>query len=172
LINSGKLETDFVLWQPYQTTVLDSVETNDKATNYFKNFWLNYYKEDELSLQLDAKDELRAQKKVYNRWALTGGVHLFAPHISLANRTSINQDYKHDPNYAGDLSESSHWLWGRVNDAYIHAYVGNFDFFFGRMHRNWGPVGSASLILSDHPIIPIPTTIFCLATPIRFFALL
>ena len=151
LINSGKLETDFVLWQPYQTTVLDSVETNDKATNYFKNFWLNYYKEDELSLQLDAKDELRAQQKVYNRWALTGGVHLFAPHISLANRTSINQDYKHDPNYAGDLSESSHWLWGRVNDAYIHAYVGNFDFFFGRMHRNWGPVGSASLILSDHP---------------------
>jgi hypothetical protein len=75
LINSGKLETDFVLWQPYQTTVLDSVETNDKATNYFKRFWLNYYKEDELSLQLDAKDELRAQKKVYNRWALTGGVH-------------------------------------------------------------------------------------------------
>ena len=81
LINSGKLETGFVLWQPYQTTVLDSIETNDKATNYFKRFWLNYYKEDELSLQLDAKDELRAQKKIYNRWALTGGVHLFVIHL-------------------------------------------------------------------------------------------
>ena len=43
LINSGKLETDFVLWQPYQTAVLDSVKTDDPATAYFKKFWLNYY---------------------------------------------------------------------------------------------------------------------------------
>jgi hypothetical protein len=151
LINSGKLETNFVLWQPYQAAVLDSVGENDKATTYFKKFWLKYYKEDEISFQLDAGDELRSQEKVYNRWAMTGGVHFFAPHVSFANRTSMNQDYKHDPNYAGDLSESDSWLWGRVNDAYINAYVGNFDFFFGRMHRNWGPIGSPSLVFSNHP---------------------
>jgi hypothetical protein len=151
LINAGKFESEFVLWQPYQTADLDSVESNNKATNYFKKFWLNYYKEDEVSLQLDARDELRSQEKVYNRWALMGGAHFFAPHVSFANRTSINQDYKNDPNYAGDLSESDSWLWGRVNDAYVNAYVGNFDFFFGRMHRNWGPIGSFSLIHSNHP---------------------
>lgn len=151
LINAGKFDPDFALWQPYQTSDIDSLETDDKATRYFKKFWGNYYKDDEVSFQLDAKSELRSQEAVYNRWGAMGGVHFFAPHVSFANRTSINQDYKHDPKYAGDLSESDSWLWGRVNDAYINAYVGNFDVFFGRMHRNWGPVGSFSLIHSNHP---------------------
>ena len=92
LINSGKLETDFVLWQPYQTSHLDSVNSNSKAYRYFKKFWLRYYQEDDVSFQLDAGSELRYQEKAYNRWQAKGGVHFFAPHVSFGNRTSINQD--------------------------------------------------------------------------------
>ena len=39
---------------------------------------------------------------------------------TLGNNTVIDQDYKHDPEFAGDLSESDNWLYGRVNDAYIN----------------------------------------------------
>jgi hypothetical protein len=151
LINAGKLSTDFALRQPYDTNIFDTVPKTDKTAAWFKNIWQYYYKKDEASFQLQARDALRYRDSAYNRWALTGGAHFFAPHVTVANRTAINQDYKHDPQYAGDLSESDSWLWGRVNDAYIQVYTGHFDLFFGRIDRNWGPLGSSGLILSNHP---------------------
>ena len=151
LINAGKLQTGFVLRQPYQTAVLDSVQDKSAAGKYFKQYWNYYYKDTDASFQLQARDEVRYDHALYNRWAATGGVHLSVPHVTLGNRTTADQDFKHDPDYAGDLSESAHWLYGRVNDAYINAFSGGFDFFLGRMNRNWGPIGSPSLILSDHP---------------------
>ncbi len=88
---------------------------------------------------------------VYNRYRASGSIHLATDLVTLANRTGVNQDYKHDPYYAGDLSESKNWLYGRTNDAYIDVHFSNCQIFFGRINRNWGPPGSYSLILSNHP---------------------
>ncbi|MEJ2051916.1 MAG: capsule assembly Wzi family protein, partial [Calditrichota bacterium] len=111
-----------------------------------------YYPENGVSGALDLSDKGKYLNEVLvNRYRATGAVHLVYPHITLGNRTSINQEYKYDPKYAGDLSESEHWLYGRVNDAYINVNFSGFNLFVGRMARNWGPVGHYSLLLSDEP---------------------
>lgn len=149
LINSGRVVPDFVLLQPFE---MDSAywKTNQSAAKYFDRYWRRFYSWDNLAAQFQAGDKIIWDDSLTNRYRFAAGVHYVAPHITLANRTVVDQDYKYDPNFAGDLSEADHWLYGRVNDAYVNVRFGKFDLFFGRMHRNWGPLNSNSLILSDY----------------------
>jgi len=71
-------------------------------------------------------------------------------YLDLGNITGVNRRYKYDPAFAGDLSESDHWLYGRVEQAYGKLHMNNFNLFLGRASRNWGPINSYSLILSDY----------------------
>ncbi len=150
-INSGRSIPGFIFYQPYDMELIKQGAQKRKGGSYFEKFWQRYYGSGEISGQLDLGDELRYHEVAFNRYRVRGGVHFIHENISVANRTEVNQDYKHDPNYAGDLSESAHWLYGRVNDAYINLNFSGFNVFFGRVHRNWGPVGSKSLMLSDNP---------------------
>ncbi len=82
-----------------------------------------------------------------NHYNVSAHFQVLMPHFTLANRTIINSEYKDDPLYAGDTTE---WIYGRVNDAYANFSFGNFDFFAGRMARNWGGLQEYGLILSDN----------------------
>ena len=150
-INSGKSIPGFVFYQPYDTKTLETDDRAVKGGTYFDRFWQRYYGSGEISGQLDLGDEVRYHNTVFNRYRVRGSIHFAHENITLANRTAVNQDFKHDPQYAGDLSESGHWLYGRVNEAYINLNFGGFNGFLGRVQRNWGPIGSKSLMLSDNP---------------------
>jgi hypothetical protein len=151
LINSGQVVPDFIFQQPYTSNVWDKTEYDSKPYTYFKKYWHYFYRQGSVSGQLEISDDGHYHEAVYNRYRASGSVHLVTDWVTLANRTSVDQDYKHDPFYAGDLSESKNWLYGRTNEAYIDARFKDFQIFFGRMNRNWGPPGSASLILSNNP---------------------
>ena len=151
LINSGRSVPDFVFQQPYSTDFFDKLKNEFSAAQYYKAYWNRVYR-DGVSAQLDLAEKAKyLNKHFFNRYRASGWVHFVYPHITLANRTTIDQEYKYDPLYAGDLSVSDYWLYGRVNDAFMNLRFKGFNLFLGRIKRNWGPVNSKSLILSDNP---------------------
>jgi len=151
LVNSGKTIPDFVFSQPYERndSLFNMGSQND--AKYFNKYWSSYYSDKNLSGQLQFENRVNNTNTIFNRYKIAGSLHYANENITLANRTIVDQDYKHDPLFAGDLSESKNWLYGRVNDAYINLRFNRLNLFFGRMHRNWGPINSQSLILSNHP---------------------
>lgn len=152
LINSGRMTPQFVLNQPFEMRFSGQSSEKTEAIQYFKEYWRHFYPDSGARVQLRLADMLKYQnRKIVNRYLAEGGLHLIFPHITLGNRTTVNEEYKRDPLYAGDLSEAANWLYGRVNEAYMNLRFGGFSFFIGRMKRNWGPVDSYSLMLSDHP---------------------
>ncbi len=152
LVNSGKYVPDYVLFQPY-TTRQDSAKSEESnAGRYFDDYWNHFYGENKnLSLHLNLDAKVKKDDTIYGRYRAEGAVHYVSSYITLANRTTVDQDYKYDKNFAGDLSKSDHWLYGRVNEAYINLNFNNFNVFFGRMKRNWGDLNEKSLILSSTP---------------------
>lgn len=149
LINSGRVIPEYVFLQPYELDPVFWVNSTP-AARYFQNYWQKFYGGYDASAQFTAGDKVILDDSLTNRYRFSGGVHYVAPHITLANRTIVDEDYKYDDYFAGDLSESEDWLYGRVNDAYLNLRFSKFDLFFGRMHRNWGSPNFPSLILSDH----------------------
>ena len=153
LINSGNIHPHFTLQQPYYNLSCDSIAGyNIQNIFYFmRNKSMRYKKENTVSISLTGADKYKyLNNRNANRYRASGSVYVNYPHVIFYNRTTIDQDYKYDPNYAGDLSESAHWLYGRVNDAYGRFYMDHFNFFIGRTHRNWGPPDSYSLMLSNY----------------------
>jgi len=151
-ITVGAVTPDFVLRQPYQADILEKLSDRKTVAQYYislQRLWVN---NDYLNFQFMPENRLKFQEGHWrNRYAVTGGVHYAGKHILLANRTSLRQEYKYDPFYAGDLSESAHWLYGRVNDAYMFCHWKCFWTFIGKLKRNWGPINESGLILSDNP---------------------
>lgn len=153
LINSGQVVPDFVFLQPFELDSAFWKGGNRRAADYFNDYWQRFYggySANRAAAQLSVGDKVIVDDSLVNRYRFAGSINFVAPHLTLANRTIVDQDYKYDPNFAGDLSESEHWLYGRVNDAYVNLRFGKFDVFFGRTHRNWGPLNLPSLILSDY----------------------
>lgn len=150
-INAGKSIPKFVLRQPYELE--RDIELDEKlaAERYFDRYWQRFYQPDALNLHLDIGDQVAYDNKIENRYQAEGGAHYISKNIALANRTAMHENYKYDRYFTGDLSESKHWLYGRVNEAYANINFQNFDIFIGRVKRNWGPPGQKSLILSNHP---------------------
>lgn len=150
LINSGRNLPQFVLTQPYESGFFTE---GPDSSGFFARYWKKFYGNPTgVSGQLQLSDKGKYLNDVFvNSYRASGGINIVYPHITLGNRTAIDREYKYDPKYAGDLSESDNWLYGRVNDAYMNLNFGNFDFFIGRMQRNWGPIGHFSLMQSDHP---------------------
>ena len=152
LINSGKYIPDFALLQPYTLSHDSMKNKNGNPGEYFAGYWDHFYGDDNnLSMHLNMDAGMKADDAVYGRWRAEGAIHYVNPHITLANRTTVDQNYKYDPNFAGDLSKSDHWLYGRVNEAYINLNYKGFNLFLGRMKRNWGDITEKSLILSSNP---------------------
>ena len=151
LINSGKSIPKFVFSQPFEKNDSLFYSVKKKTAEYFNNYHNDYFGNKKLNGQLLINDKISIKNTIFNRYKLAGSLHYSDENITLANRTVVDQEYKLDPLFAGDLSESKSWLYGRVNDAYINLRFNRLNLFFGRMHRNWGPVNSKSLILSNNP---------------------
>lgn len=150
-INSGRILPEFPLQQPFSIHVLDNTGQSDATADYFRNYWQSFYGTQNTSVGFHLHNGLEHA----NDWKYQyrGDFNFFYhnKHISLVNRTTVDSRYKNDPYYAGDLSESDHWLYGRVIDAYMNINFGGFDLFIGRTARNWGPVHSYGLLISDNP---------------------
>jgi hypothetical protein len=67
------------------------------------------------------------------------------------NKTGMNRSYLFDVYYPGELSESEHWIYGMVENAYFKYSNSKINIFLGRVFRNWGPITEKSLILSNNP---------------------
>ncbi len=152
LVNSGRYVPDYVLLQPYVMGI-DSLHKNQSAAGkYYTDYWRHYYGNDKkLSLSINVDASMKVDDAVYGRYRAEGAIHYADSYITLANRTTVDQNYKYDADFAGDLSKSDHWLYGRVNEAYINLNYKRSNLFFGRMKRNWGELAENSLILSPNP---------------------
>ena len=153
MINVDYIKPQFVMNQPYQNLAFDSKKNglNKKIYHSLIKREVNSEKKHGIMAEIELSDKLKYfNKNVQNRYAASGSILISYPNIRLFNRTTMDEEYKYDPKFAGDLSEAKHWLYGRVNDAYIDLNFGNFNIFAGRMKRNWGAPDSYSLLLSFH----------------------
>ena len=152
LINAGERIPSFVFFQPYQLyDIFYSQPDSSLSYSYFDTYWQNYYGKKNVALQLLLSDRMIYSSDFLNRFKITWGGHFITPLVTLGNHTVVDQDYKHDPEFAGDLSKADSWIYGRVNDAYININFKGIDIFLGKINRNWGPINSTSLILSNNP---------------------
>ncbi|MCZ6820974.1 MAG: hypothetical protein O7G31_16015, partial [Calditrichaeota bacterium] len=170
---SGDFRHSFVLNQPY---TIQDIETGLKVKSEWQALLAQHYRahygesgmgkiilygRDTVSLVSDSdmptrrglaaapvEDILLFDNRSKNHYNAAIQVNLSFPHISLVNRTVSNSELKDDPRYFGDTGE---WIQGRINAAYLNVNSGPFDFFLGRMDRNWGALSSPGLILSDNP---------------------
>jgi len=151
-INAGEYSPGFVLAQPYEYDE-EFVKAEPRLRRFLPTgLIMKDSAEQVIAGSLRGLNHFRhSDESGLYRFRVDGTVYYSAPHITLANRTTVDRDYRRDPKFAGDLSESSDWLYGRVNEAYMRLNFGAFDFFVGRTKRNWGPPGEHSLILSAWP---------------------
>ncbi|MHB2153593.1 hypothetical protein ACX8XN_04245 [Calditrichota bacterium GD2] len=152
-VTKGHLKVPFILNQPYR---IDRIQFNihDHTHNNFEAILSNVgeiYEDGHIVGYLSAKDFLKKDENFKNLFWFDGGITFTNNLFTLSNKFAFNQEYKYDPNFAGNLSDADHWIFGRFNEAFIDIYPKNFEIFFGRTSRNWGPLGEYSLILSDFP---------------------
>ena len=151
LINSGAAIPRYVLRQPFEMGKDLPAKSTNKKGRFFAHYWNKFYYNNRANIFFSPGDQIKRDNSFLNYYRVFGGIIYSSSNITLVNRTEVNQNYKKDRFFAGDLSESSHWLYGRITDAYAVINFGKFDFFIGRTQRNWGAVGEKSLILSDNP---------------------
>lgn len=151
LINSGKFKPRFVFHQPFEFDSTLTVSDDSRAGAYFVQFWQRFYGKKEFSAQATFADKVVTDGVSTNRGKFVTGAHFVTSGVTLANRSLIDEDFKYDPLYAGDLSEAANWIFGRVNDAYLNLRYKTLDLFLGRINRNWGAPGTPGLILSSNP---------------------
>lgn len=149
LLTANMVELKYPLLQPY--TYKDVFE-NDIDSQYFESFkthWLKMYAlPNKFIVGLHVGDSFSEQGSLYRMESILG--YSYANFMAI-NRTRIYKIYTQDSLFAGDLSESDHWLYGRVNDAFLDYYGSFSHLFVGKMDHNWGPPNSPSLILSNNP---------------------
>ncbi len=136
----------FVLSQPYR---FDEVLKETKS--YFVQHWQQFFTNQNVHFTLESVETLKWDRALLNRYRFAGTISYTDALVTLVNQTVVDQEYKYDPNFAGDLSEASHWLYGRVNEAYVDIHQPKFNIFVGRTKRNWGLLGEYGLILSSNP---------------------
>ncbi|HEU19527.1 MAG TPA: hypothetical protein ENO00_09190 [Deltaproteobacteria bacterium] len=150
-INSGKLTLQFALQQPYTVSEIFNKKNVDSTHTYFYNYWQRYYGVKNTSIGFHLHNGMEQAEGWGYQYRGDFNFFYHNEHLALVNRTTVDSRYKNDPLYAGDLSESDHWLYGRVNDAYMNIGFGDFNFFIGRSSRNWGPIQSYGLLISENP---------------------
>ncbi|APF20128.1 hypothetical protein Calab_0547 [Caldithrix abyssi DSM 13497] len=149
-ITRGAVAPYFILNQPYRFHEMFQKQ-NSKPASYFHTYYKQYFAPRKANLFVKALESVKWNKALLNRYRLDGGVYFTNAYLTLVNQTTVDQEFKYDANFAGDLSEADHWLYGRVNEAYADFHQEKFNIFYGRTHRNWGPLGEYGLILSNNP---------------------
>lgn len=147
LINTATVVPHFIFQQPYRLFEFESIKNDDIYQR-----WNYLFIENKISLMAGTDNSLfysKNERKPF--YSINAGGHYISRNIILGNRFSMDKRYKYDEYYPGDLSESDDWLYGRVNDAYMDISTKRFNFFIGRIHRNWGMPSFPGLMISDNP---------------------
>jgi hypothetical protein len=151
LLTANWIHPDHPLQQPFIYKQVFSEDIKQEYYKLFKSYWSEYYGDPDaftIGLHMGNTFSNNVDPSNYRMESILGYQH--GGFIAL-NRTRIFETYKNDPLFAGDLSESESWLFGRVNDAFIDYQTDHNHLFVGKMAQNWGPVGTHSLILSNNP---------------------
>lgn len=172
-INNGEYQKTFVLNQPYTLNdIREKVGFKSKWQQLIDKHYQEHYGQngfgklilygrDNFSFVSNSDLPVRRgeqaapvadvalfKNRTKNHYNFAAQFNLMLPHLSLVNRTVSNSELKDDPLFKGDTEE---WIFGRINDAYLNINAGHFDFFMGRIDRNWGALSTPGLILSDNP---------------------
>lgn len=139
-INSGEMQSDYIL----QQSAINLSDSTFKISGFYNK------STNPLTGFVQTSYGITSFQRYRHNYSLYFGEFYRGKHLDLGNITGINRKYKFDPNFAGDLSESDHWLYGRVEQAYGRLHTKGFNLFIGRTARNWGPINATSLILSDY----------------------
>ena len=150
-INTGKNIPQFALQQPFNISLLQLPDTSDKINQYFLSRLIEFYGVKNTAVGIEHQGFIKKSDSWSYLYRFDFDFHYNSDLISMGNRTRVDRNYKNDPYYAGDLSEASHWIYGRVNDAYLSLNFQRIGIFIGKTDRNWGPIGENSLILSGNP---------------------
>ncbi len=159
--DNGSLDIGYYFTQPFQAQdIYYSIDVDSPLVSSV--FWKDLLKK-ELGyfLASDVEDETRNLVQVnYRQTGISEDSRSFGmyrasvygsfslPYLTIVNRTVIDQAFKRDPLYYGDLRE---WVWGRVEDGYVLFNYKALNIFGGRTSRNWGPLLHKSMFLSDNP---------------------
>ena len=149
-ITAGLMSSRFILNQPYRLQDLNFLQRT-RANQYFKVYWNQILKSQKANLMFISQEAVKIDSRPLNRYRFDGGISYTNDFITFANQFTMNQDYKYDRRFAGNLSDADHWIFGRLNEAYVDIHLPKLNIFFGRTPRNWGPLGDYSLILSNNP---------------------
>ncbi len=150
MINSGKFNPNFVANQPFNVVdneILYVLLEKFRSTGYP----IPLMEEDYLGINISGKYGVVYRDNYDHSLALHGMFQYHHGPYSFVNQTGMNRNFLYDKYYHGELSESAHWIYGRVENAYFNYSGENIQIFLGRITRNWGPIGEKSLILSDNP---------------------
>jgi hypothetical protein len=151
LLTSRQVNIDHPLRQPFTYKQVFSEDIEHEFFKMFKSYWSKYYGEPSeftMGLRVGNTFSNQSDPSSHRLESILGYQH--GGFIAL-NKIRIFEAYKNDPLFAGDLSESGSWIYGRVNDAFVDYQTDHNHIFVGKMAQNWGPVSTPSLILSDYP---------------------
>jgi hypothetical protein len=140
----------FALQQPFSLPNPEDIDSTIAAI-FLREHWQRQFGNKEFTIYSEFGGDL-FHGGSWRKW-LHGNIRFTYANewITLVNSTAIDEKYKYDANFAGDLSKSQSWIYGRVEEAYININLPmGMQFFYGRMPRNWGPINSYSLLLSDY----------------------
>jgi hypothetical protein len=145
---SNQYNPQFVLNQPYEMASEDSNLIKDIKSKGFQGVRGN---DDGLHTSLFGAIGGTTRNEGEHILNLEGSLLYKQGNMQFVNQTGMDRSYLYDVKYPGELSESEHWIYGRVSNAYMQYSNSDIKLFLGRVARNWGTVAEQSLILSDNP---------------------
>lgn len=151
LLASGRISPEYPLQQPYNYDDIYSADLSTKYSALFEEYWSNIYGGSTQFISGIQAGNTISNLLNTNSYRVESILGYTSKGLFALNRTRVYEAYRNDSLFAGDLSESDHWLYGRVHDAFIDFKTNHNHIFLGKMDHNWGPPGSPSLILSDNP---------------------
>lgn len=151
----------YVLNQPYKVSKIQKLLLDNK--DYYNYFMINnYYKQNSydklnvyatpsiLSGPYYLNDDKELAESIFDKSSI--GIS-FSSVMKISdflyiNEVDINKGFKYDENFHGDTNE---WITGYFSSSYtIYESNRGFEFFAGRMSRNFGLLNDYSTILSNN----------------------
>ncbi|HPE57954.1 MAG TPA: capsule assembly Wzi family protein [Bacteroidales bacterium] len=165
LINSGQLDVDHPLNQPYTS---DEILKNLPAENKtFNDHWLKLVKKD-LERLASINDTLSNNGKFISGLAVgdkyimnetDSSNYLFGnlffgyeyKNFGIVYKHDFDEAYANDTAYFVGTGKLTDDVLGRASEAYLQWNLKNFGFFVGRLGRNFGINNEPGLLLSNNP---------------------
>lgn len=165
LVNSGKMNVDHVLSQPYTADeLLDGLPDLPEA---YQQHWLKLLGKDlekfsspsdttnkygKLIASVDGGIRLSQENDDFNK-RLFGSAFVSYGYrnFGIFHRFEADESYKYDTLYFGTSGKNQNPVFTRASDSYLKWNAKNLSFFIGRLNRNFGMINEPGLLISDNP---------------------